>query len=169
MGDEEFGQFKTDIGELKVNVTVIKDEIHEMKVSITNSIEKISNSMTVLATVSEKLHQNHEDHKLIHTRIDNTETKFKEYYKSIEDRFEEDEDNLDKVRTDLIVLNSSHTQCILEKARIQADADNSIWKKTKNRFVEYIFIVIMCLTVYVLFSHFKEFISYMNTWGVSPF
>jgi dipeptide/tripeptide permease len=148
---EDFGQFKSDIGELRANVSFIKDEMHDMKYSITNSIEKISNSMTLLATVTEKLNQNFDEHKIIHLRIDKVIEEFNENY-----------DGLNLIKDELNFVKNNQISCLEKNKTKEEKEKNSILNKTKEKIIEYILIVGISVLFFVLFSHLSEYITFMN-------
>ena len=150
----EIGQIKEDIGELKVNVSHIKDEVHDMKKSITTAVEKISNSMTTLASVSEKLNQNVLDHQNLTDRIDDLEdvgTKLTE--------------QVNEHSIELRAIKGIHLACVEQKRMEEEKKKNSFINRAKDKVTEYIFIVLMALTVYVLVTHFQKFVLFMTGTG----
>jgi uncharacterized protein YPO0396 len=142
---EEFTQIKIDIGELKTNVNVIKSEVTDMRHSVTNAIDKIANSMATLATVTEKLHHNDENHKDMYDRLDTLDEKAETNH------------------TLIIELGASHKQCLDTRRAAEEAVKNSPWQKAKDKAVEYLFVIIIVLVVYVLGSHFTDFTNYMNS------
>jgi chromosome segregation ATPase len=139
---EELTQIRTDIG-------VIKSEIGDMKVSLTNAVEKISDSMAKMAAVSEKLNHNTEEHRHMSERINN-----------IEETQEEQKEKLFELKT-------THAQCMEQRKLEEDKKKNSPWQKGKDKAVEWIFVLLVGLVLFVLVSHFGEFTKYMNNTGNS--
>ena len=147
----ELVQIKTDIGELRTNVGFIKEEIHDMKQSLSTSVEKISNSMTVLATVTEKINNHASEHKNLSEKIE-----------KISDRQDEQDLELEKHKDQLIEVQK--TLLLFEEHRKREDEKikNSLFVKVKDRVLEYLFLILIALSVFVLAKHFGDFMTYMN-------
>lgn len=151
----EIIDIKTDIGELKTNVGFIKEEMHDMKQSLSVSVEKISNSMTVLATVTEKINNHANEHKNLTEKIE-----------KISDRQDEQDEELEKHKDQLIEIQK--TLLLFEEHRKREDEKikNSLFVKVKDRILEYLFLILIALSVFVLAKHFNDFMSYMNNQSV---
>lgn len=150
----EFEQLKEDIGDLKdnvnnlnTNVAVVKNEIQDMKHSVTSAIDKISDSMVSLASVTEKLNFNVEEHRIINNRIENLEESQKEQ------------------NILLIELRNSHILCSDRRKEEEEERKNSPWNKAKDKAFEYVFIAIVALVIFILASHFGEFSTFLNSTG----
>ena len=153
--ETELVQIKTDIGELKTNVGFIKEEMHDMKKSLSISVDKISNSMTVLATVTEKINNHASEHRNLSDKIE-----------KLSERQDEQDEELENHKDQLIEIQK--TLLLFEEHRKREDEKykNSLFVKVKDRVLEYLFLILIALSVFVLAKHFGDFMSYMNNQNV---
>lgn len=141
---EDFVQIKIDIGELKSNVGFIKSDITDMKHTVAGAIEKISNSMATMASVSEKLMYNDEAHKGMNLKIEGI----------MEAQLEQHEK--------LSALMLSHDACLSTRKLKEEVKKNSPWNRAKDKIVEYLFIVLITITAFVLLTHVDDYIKFIN-------
>lgn len=150
MADEDFVQIKIDIGDLKSNVSTIKNDIIDMKTSVTTAIDRISTSMATLATVTEKLLNNDEAHRIINKKIQVVE--------------ETQLDQHDK----MIELKQLHEQCVNLRRIDNDNKKNSPLNKAKDKAVEYIFILLLGLIAFIMYSHFNDYLKFINKEELNP-
>lgn len=138
----DLDQIKNVIGDLKTDVAVVKNEVKEMKNSITTAVEKISDSMITLALVTEKLNNNLDEHKYINHKLELIET---------------EQEDQKEILTD---LKSAHNLCIDRRKTDEDRRINSPLNKAKSRLVEWVFIILVSLAVFTIFSHTSDFFKF---------
>lgn len=154
-----------DLTELKINVSKlenkidtidntlssIKEDTSEFKQSMSSATSQISEAMVLMATVTEKMNHNFEDHKNIYSRIEKVE----DHIDTCFDDYKNFKDEFNKVKT-------IHELCI-ERRKVEEDTKkNSVWQKAKVKALEWFIIIVMCLTVFIMCTHFREFLDFMN-------
>lgn len=144
---DELKDLQSDISSVKVDVAVIKTEVQDMKHSVTTAVEKLATSMATMATLTEKLHNNKDEHEIIHERIDDVK--------------EQTESHALK----LLELKLTHDACITTRKQELENKKNSPWQKAKDKTVEWLFVIIVALVLYILFTHFGSFLTFMNNTG----
>lgn len=142
---EDYTEIKSDIGELKATTSAIRSEMQDMKQSVSKAVDKISDSMAVLAGVTEKLNNNIAEQQRQNGRIDDIET--------VQDQYKEKFDQ----------LKLSHDLCFERRKQEEEKIKNSPFNRAKDKFVEWVFVILIVLVVYILISNFKGFVSYMNS------
>ncbi len=149
--EPEVSQIKDDINDLKVNVGILTHDFTELKTTLTTAVDKISNSMSTLATITEKLSQNVQDHQAIHSRIDDLISL-------------QDEKDKELIFCKERLIDIQRTLSMLEEQRRTEDENkkNSTFNKAKEKVLEYVFLIITALTVFILLKHFSDFITFMN-------
>lgn len=148
---DEFGQIKSDISDVKNDVSklstdtaVIKTEVSDMKQSITTSVEKISTTMTQMAVMMERLNTNQAEHTSIRDRLDDVEDEQEAQTKLIES------------------IRISHDACLERRKTAETKEQNSTWNKLKDKSVEYLFIGLVGLVLFILYTHLTDFLKFMS-------
>lgn len=139
----DFDKINNNISEVKTDVAVIKAEVGDMKSSITTSVAKISETMTTLAVLMErqKLHQ--EEHAYIDKK-----------FESIDSHNEERDEEIQNIKI-------SHEACLSRREEAEKAKLNSPMSKAKDKIVEYLFIGIIMLVLFIMYSHIDEWLDFM--------
>jgi len=146
---ENIGDVKYVVDNLKTDVAVIKSELGDMKQSITIAIEKISDSMITLATVTEKLNNNLEEHKYIKKNIKEVQLE------------------QDIQREEIYNLQLSHDNCFNEQQRAKTAKLNSPLEKAKNKLIEFMFVLLLLISIFIIYSNLENFLIWVKTNGIS--
>ena len=137
--DHEVHLIRSDISELKGNVNSIKQEIAEMRKTVSEAMTKMTDAIVSLAVLTERLHTNVEEHKILHQRIDDTKTTLQDHHSELEDL----KDQIQEQKMAHVALATAHANCQIEKK-------NSLFNKAKGKMVELmvvIFTVLMLLLI----------------------
>jgi chromosome segregation ATPase len=149
MGDD-INDLKLNVGELKINVGSIKEDISEMKDNVTNAVDRMSETLVVMAGVTEKLNHNMEEHKTIHGRIDGLSNK--------------QEILADEVHR----MKTIHKTCSNRRQLIETEKKNSAFQIAKKRISESIYVILFLLLVFIAVEHAKDFITYIQNFQTLP-
>lgn len=144
----DIGEVKTVVDVLKTDVAVIKTEVGIMKDSITVAVEKISDSMVALATVSEKLNSNLEEHKHINSKLEIIELE------------------QDAQRVTVHEVKVAHENCYTRRQTEEDRRKNSPLQKAKDKIVEWTFVFLVALVVFIIYSHTATFFKWMSSNGI---
>jgi chromosome segregation ATPase len=141
---DELKELQSDMSAVKVDVAVIKTEVQDMKSSVTLAVEKLATSMATMATLTEKLHNNKDEHEIIHERIDTVK------------------EQADAHALQLLEMRLTHEACISTRKQELETKKNSPWQKGKDKVVEWLFVIVVALVLYILFINFPHFLTFMN-------
>jgi enoyl-[acyl-carrier-protein] reductase (NADH) len=157
---------RVDMGELKANVSTIKEDMHDVKSSLASNFDKIEKVLLILATISEKQTYNIEEHKQIHKRIDDVQECNIKVNDKVEEKFESFKDKFNE-------LHKEHIECIAmskhdDTKTTTTTSNNSVWKRALDKVIEYGLIILICLVFYILAVNAPGFFKFVDNSPIEP-
>lgn len=163
---DDYTQIKADMHELKINVKTIREEIAAMKQGVSDTMAKMTDALILLATITEKMNSNFDEHKVLHRRLDSTEHSLELIRNDIDNNVYEDIRRLENKINDLshktYELEVRHNNCLDSKRREEAEEKNTIVSKLKSVVVEWAGIGVIALLLYMFYTHAKDFFVFIN-------
>lgn len=163
---DDYTQIKADMQELKINVKTIKEEISSMKQGVSDTMTKMTDALILLATITEKMNSNFDEHKVLHRRLDAAEHSLELVKNDIDSNLYEDIRDLERKVIELAQkhheLELRHNNCLEGRRREEAEEKNTIVAKLKSAVVEWAGIGVIALLLYVFYTHAKDFFVFIN-------
>ena len=162
---------RVDMGELKANVSTIKEDMHDVKSSLASNFDKIEKVLLILATISEKQTYNIEEHKQIHKRIDDAQECNIKVNDKIEEKFEIFKDKFDELHREhieCIAMSKRHDDTKTTTSTTTTTSNNSVWKRALDKVIEYGIIILICLVFYILAVNAPGFFKFVDNSAIEP-
>jgi len=137
-------ELKVDVGELKVNVCFIKDEMSDMKDTVGTAVEKMSETLVILATVTEKLSSNVNEHKTIHSRMDTFGVK----------------QNI--LSEELVRMKNIHRICSNRRQLIEDEKRKTSFYVAKKKVSELIWVILFFLVLFIMIQNAGNFLNFFK-------
>jgi len=154
----ELSDLKNTVTEVRVEVSAVQATMSQLKDNIQTSMSQVSSALLALASVTEKLNANLEEHKLLHGRID-----------AIKATCETRREDWEEVKDRMMAMELQHTNCMraqqqareLAQAEAQAKlAAPSTWTKIKDKAVDVVVTAALAFLFYIGYVHIDGFVKF---------
>jgi chromosome segregation ATPase len=156
----ELSDLKDTVTEVRVEMSAVQTTMSQLKDNIQTSMSQVSSALLALASVTEKLNANLEEHKMLHGRID-----------AIKATCETRREDWEEIKDRMMAMELQHSNCMKEKrqalelemaeaANQQARKQQSLWTKVKEKAVDVVVTAALTFLFYVGYTHIDGFVKF---------